>query len=222
LLQQDKERIDDTSPIFLLYRRHGFITSLFLQLTGESLEHVFKPSSNDLYTITTNLKDKNRNILQLAEKRIFTIRLAKQHLKASKESLETWPSVYSEDQTSEYAETFNEVPTFWDQKLEEVCPVVSLLIDCKADINKLGFVPQNPAIDSQTLDLLNEDQKDFFQWEKQAIDKYPDKTYSHLVRKPLTKYLEEANHIQQTLSDDLNASKTPKNSQKSSRKLHYT
>jgi hypothetical protein len=124
---------------------------------------VFKPSSNDLYTITTNLKDKNRNILQLAEKRIFTIRLAKQHLKASKESLETWPSVYSEDQTSEYAETFNEVPTFWDQKLEEVCPVVSLLIDCKADINKLGFVPQNPAIDSQTLDLLNEDQKDFFQ-----------------------------------------------------------
>jgi len=163
LLQQDKERIDDTSPIFLLYRRHGFITSLFLQLTGESLEHVFKPSSNDPYAITTNLKDKNRNILQLAEKRIFTIRLAKQHLKESKESLEAWPSVYSEDQTSEYAETFNEVRTFWDQKLEEVCPVVSLLIDCEADINKLGFVPQNPAIDSQTLDLLNEDQKDFFQ-----------------------------------------------------------
>jgi len=106
LLQQDKERINDTSPIFLLYCRHGFITSLFLQLTGESLEHVFKPSSNEPYAITTNLKDENRNILQLAEKRIFTVRLAKQHLKASKESLDALPSVYLEEQTLEYTETF--------------------------------------------------------------------------------------------------------------------
>jgi len=37
LLQQDKDRIDDNSIIFLLYCRHGFFTSLFLQLTGESL-----------------------------------------------------------------------------------------------------------------------------------------------------------------------------------------
>jgi hypothetical protein len=49
---------------------------------------VFKPSSNEPYAITTNLKDENINILQLAEKRIFTVRLAKQHLKASKESLD--------------------------------------------------------------------------------------------------------------------------------------
>jgi hypothetical protein len=48
-----------------------------------------------------DLKDENRNILQLAEKRIFNIRLSKQHLKASKESLDAWPSVYSEDQSSE-------------------------------------------------------------------------------------------------------------------------
>jgi hypothetical protein len=67
---------------------------------------VFKPSSNEPYAITTNLKDENRNILQLAEKRIFTVRLAKQHLKASKESLDALPSVYLEEQTLEYAETF--------------------------------------------------------------------------------------------------------------------
>jgi hypothetical protein len=83
--------------------------------------------------------------------------------------------------------------------------VISLLINCEADINKLGFVPQNLAIDSSTLDLLNEDQKDFFQQEEQAISKYPDETYSHLVRKPLTKYLGEANHIQQVLRENLNA-----------------
>ncbi len=91
-----------------------------------------------------------------------------------------------------------------------MCHVVSLLIDCKADINKLGFVPQNLAIIFQTLDLLNENQKDFFQQEKQAIDKYPDKTYSHLIKKPLTKYLEEAEHIKQQLRKDLSTSEINK------------
>jgi hypothetical protein len=174
-----------------------------------SQERTLKTCSNLLrttpYAITTNLKDKNRDILQLAEKRIFTIRLAKQHLKASEESLDAWPSVYSEDQNSEYAETFKDVRIFCDQKLEEVCHVVSLLIDCEADINKLGFVPQNLAIDSLTLDFLNEDQKDFFQQEERTINKHPDETYSHLIRKPLIKYLEEANHIQQKLRKTLHA-----------------
>ena len=186
MLQQDKERIDTNSPIFLLYHKHGFITSLFLQLTGESLEHVFKPSSNDPYAITTNLKDENKNILQLAEKRIFTIRLAKQHLKASKESLDAWPSVYSENQDSEYAETFKEVRTFCDQKLEEVCHVVSLLIDCEADITKLGFVPKDVAIDHLCLKFLNDRQQEFFQEEDRNINKYPDETYSPVSYTHLT------------------------------------
>jgi len=174
---------------------------------------VFQPSSNDPYAITTNLKNEKRNILQLAEKRIFTIRLAKQHLKASKESLDAWPSVYSEDQNSEYAETFKEVQIFCDHKLAEVCHVVSLLINCEADINKLGFVPQNLAIVSSTLDHLNEDQKNLFQQEEQTINQHPDETYSHLIKKSLTKYLEEANHIQQKLRETLHADeRTPQKS----------
>ena len=87
-----------------------------------------------------------------------------------------------------------------------MCHVVSLLIDCKANINKIGFVPQNLAIDFQTLDLLNEDQKELFQQEKQAIDKYPNETCSHLVRKPLTKYLKQAKHIKQHLREGLSVS----------------
>jgi hypothetical protein len=62
---------------------------------------------------------------------------------------------------------------------------------------------------------LNEDQKDFFQQKKQAIDKYRDETYSHLVRKPLTKYFEEAEHIKQHLREGLSMSETANNSQKS-------
>jgi hypothetical protein len=96
-----------------------------------------------------------------------------------------------------------------------VCHVVSLLIECEANINKLGFVPQNLAIDFQTLELLYEDQKDLFQQEKQGIDKYPNETYSHLVRKPLTKYLEEAKHIKQHLREGLSVSETANNSQRS-------
>jgi len=68
LLQQDKERIGDNSPIFLLYRKHGFITSLFLQLTGENLENVFQHSSNDPYAITTNLKDKTETFFNSQRK----------------------------------------------------------------------------------------------------------------------------------------------------------
>jgi hypothetical protein len=72
-------------------------------------------------TIKTNLMDENWNILQIAEKRISTIRLARQHLKASKESFDAWSSVHSEGQPSfEYSETFNEIRTFCDQKLEKV------------------------------------------------------------------------------------------------------
>jgi hypothetical protein len=113
--------------------------------------------------------------------------------------------MYSEDQNSEYAETFKEVWIFCDQKLEEMCHVVSLLIDCKADINKLGFVPQNLAIDSLHLKFLNENQKNFFEQEQRTINKHPDETYSHLIREPLIKYLEEANHIQQNLGELLHA-----------------
>ena len=209
-LQQDKERIDTNSPIFLLYRKHGFITSLFLQLTGENLENVIQPSSNDPYAITTNLKDENKNILQLAEKRIFTIRLAKQHLNASKESLDAWPTVYSENQDSEYAETFKEIRTFCDQKLEEVCHVVSLLIDCEADITKLGYVPKDVSTSHLILQFLNNDHLKFFQKEEQNINKYPDETYSHLVRKPLIKYLEEAYHIEQQIEEAYPMGKTVK------------
>ncbi len=90
--------------------------------------------------------------------------------------------------------------------------MVSLLINCKADINKLGFVPQNLAIDSSYLDLLSEDQKNFFQLEEQAINKYSDEIYSHPVRKPLIKYLEEANLIQQKLRENLDSDE--RNSQK--------
>jgi hypothetical protein len=93
------------------------------------MDQAFTFSSNDPYTLKTNLKDKNRNILQIAEKKISTISLARQHLKASKESLDAWPSVHSEGQISlEYSETFKEIRTFCDQKLEKVCHVVSLLI----------------------------------------------------------------------------------------------
>ncbi len=88
LQQQERERTDECSPIFLLYFKYGFITSLFLQLTWNSMDHTFTFSSNDPYTIKTNLKDENRNILQIAEKNISTISLARQHLKASKESLD--------------------------------------------------------------------------------------------------------------------------------------
>jgi len=87
-----------------------------------------------------------------------------------------------------------------------VCHVVSLLIECEANINKPGFVPQNLAIDFQTLELLYEDQKDLFQQEKQGIHKYPNETYSHLVRKPLTKYLKQAKHLKQDLREGLSVS----------------
>jgi hypothetical protein len=115
------------------------------------MDHAFTFSSNDPYTIKTNLKDENRNILQITEKNISTISLARQHLKASKESLDAWPSVHSEGQTSsEYSETFKEIKTFCDQKLEKVCHVVSLLIhcDCEAHMSTLDFVPQvlSPSI----------------------------------------------------------------------------
>ncbi len=171
---------------------------------------MIQPSSNDPYAITTNLKDENKNILQLAEKRIFTIRLAKQHLNASKESLDAWPTVYSENQDSEYAETFKEIRTFCDQKLEEVCHVVSLLIDCEADITKLGFVPKDVSTSHLTLQFLNNDHLKFFQKEEQNINKYPDETYSHLVRKPLIKYLDEAYHIEQQIEEAYPMGKTAK------------
>jgi hypothetical protein len=112
------------------------------------MDHTFTFFSNDPYTIKTNLKDENRNILQIAEKKISTIR-ARQHLKASKESLAAWPSFHSEGQTSsEYPETFKEIRTFCDQKLEKVCHVVSLLIDCEAHMSTLDFVSQvlSPSI----------------------------------------------------------------------------
>ena len=109
--------------------------------------------------------------------------------------------MHSENQDSEYAETFKEVRTFCDQKLEEVCHVVSLLIDCEANITKLGFVPQDLTISHLCLKFLNDRQQDFFQQEEWNINKYPDETYSHLVRKPLTKYLAEANRIQQQLEE---------------------
>ncbi len=109
--------------------------------------------------------------------------------------------MHSENQESEYTETFKEVRTFCDQKLEEVCHVVSLLIDCEADITKLGFVPQDLTINRLTLKFLNENQKSFFQQEQRTINKHPDETYSHLVRKPHTKYMEEANHIQQKIEE---------------------
>ncbi len=58
---------------------------------------------------------------------------------------------------------------------------------------------------------MNEDEKNFFQQEERIINKHPDETYSHLIRKPLTKYLEEANHIQQKLRETLHADeRTPK------------
>jgi hypothetical protein len=113
--------------------------------------HAFTFSSNDPYTIKTNLKDENRNILQITEKKISTISLARQYLKASKESLDVWPSVHSEGQTSsEYSKTFKEIKTFCYLKLEKVCHVVSLLIhcDCEAHMSTLDFVPQvlSPSI----------------------------------------------------------------------------
>ncbi len=48
----------------------------------------------------------------------------------------------------EYSETFKEIRTFCDQKLEKVCHVVSLLIDCEALMSTLDFVAQalSPSI----------------------------------------------------------------------------
>jgi hypothetical protein len=54
---------------------------------------------------------------------------------------------------------------------------------------------------------LNENQKSFFQQEDRTINKHPDETYSHLIWKPLTKYLVEANHIQQKIEDAFYANK---------------
>jgi hypothetical protein len=146
------------------------------------MDHTFTFSSNGPYVI----KDENRNILQIAEKEISAISLARQHLKASKESLDAWPSIHSEGQTSlEYSETFKEIRTFCDQKLEKVCHVVSLLIDCEALMSTLDFVPQvlSPSI-VKLLSISTGKKENFLYRDRQAIKDYPEQTYSHLIRNP--------------------------------------
>ncbi len=76
------------------------------------------------------------------------------------------------------------------------------------------FGPQVFTIDFQTLDNLNGEQEDFLYHERQAIGDYPDKTYSILDRKPLTKYLEEASYIKKRLREDLNIQENPKKTAK--------
>jgi hypothetical protein len=66
------------------------------------------------------------------------------------------------------------------------------------------FAPQVFTTDFLTIDNLNGEQEDFLYHERQAIGDYPDKTYSILDRKPLTKYLEEASYIKKRLREDLN------------------
>ncbi len=120
------------------------------------MDHTFTLSSNDPYTINTNLKGENRNILQITQKKISTISLARQLLIVSKVSFDAWSSVHSEGQTSsEYSETFKEIRNLCDQKLEKVCHVVSLLIDCEAHMSTLDFVPQVLMSSPSTVKLLS-------------------------------------------------------------------
>jgi hypothetical protein len=110
----------------------------------------------------------------------------------------------------EYSETFKEIRTFCDQKPEKVCHVVSLLIGCEALMSTLDFVPQvlSPSI-VKLLSISTGKKEKFLYRERQAIEDYPDQTYSHFFRKPFTKYLEEASYIKKLLREDLNIQENP-------------